>query len=136
MCAAGLTTLVLTEKAGELGTPAFLPSWQKPPWIVQGTNTADFGNGKLNRNMSAKEDQNTRRTNNPKGGSVTSPPKALPLLPDPEICRTHYTGVAFMAQCLVDTPQRCGFAQQYGGAFYCHHSDRLKFDKAFQGNSK
>jgi hypothetical protein len=72
---------------------------------------------------------------NTAGGKVTKTPKALAPLPDPKICRTRYTGVAFMAQCLVDLPQRCAFVQEFGGAFYCHHPDRLKFDEKLRGNS-
>lgn len=56
-------------------------------------------------------------------------------LPDPKICRTRYTGLAFMALCLVDEPQRCTFVQQFGGTFYCRHPDRLKFDAELQKTS-
>jgi len=66
---------------------------------------------------------------------VTKTPHDFSPLPDSEICRTRYTGLAFMALCLVDQPQRCTYAQQFGGAFYCHHSDRLKFDEELKKNS-
>jgi hypothetical protein len=70
---------------------------------------------------------------NAKGDNMAQAPNDLPTLPDPNICRTHFMGIAFITQCLVDTPQRCAFAQHFGGVFYCHHPDRLKFDKEYKG---
>ena len=56
----------------------------------------------------------------------------LTPLPDPAVCRTRYTGVAFTAECLVVFPQRCEFAEQIGDMFFCCHPDRFKFDKELQ----
>ncbi len=72
---------------------------------------------------------------NTEGGNVTKTPKVPAPLPDPKICRTRTTGVTFMAHCLVDMPKRCAFLQPFGGALYCHHPDRLKFDEKLRGNS-
>ncbi|HVM59528.1 MAG TPA: hypothetical protein VMV72_01570 [Verrucomicrobiae bacterium] len=61
--------------------------------------------------------------------NVRENPDPLGALPDPKICRTRCTGGAPVAECLVKSPQRCPFVQQFGGRLYCCHPNRFKFNE-------
>lgn len=53
-------------------------------------------------------------------------PIAVRHLPDPAICRAEIIKQTSLVKCLVDSPQDCNWAVEYGGAHHCGHPDRHK----------
>ncbi|MCX6900599.1 MAG: hypothetical protein NT105_18115 [Verrucomicrobia bacterium] len=54
-------------------------------------------------------------------------PPAVRHLPDPAICRAEIVKQTGLVKCLVDSPQDCVWAVEYGGTHHCGHPDRHKF---------
>lgn len=51
-------------------------------------------------------------------------------LPDPEVCRTEYLGRSLvLSKCLVENPDLCRSALDFGFGVYCSHPDRRSFEK-------
>jgi hypothetical protein len=52
------------------------------------------------------------------------------LKADTERCRTLYLGRLFdLSECLVEEPNRCPYALEFGDILVCWHPDRRKFER-------
>ncbi len=48
-----------------------------------------------------------------------------PALPDPAICRAKIIVQPDLVDCLVAEPERCPYAMNYGGSYFCNNPEKL-----------